>query len=45
MRKCEKELNKSKPHALVTDEDFERDGSELDSLEVKTGGNGPNETR
>ena len=45
IKKCEKELNKARPNAAVTDEDFERVGSDLDNLEVKTGGNGPHETR
>ena len=45
IKKCEKELSKARPNAAATDEDFERDGSDLDNLEVKTGGNGPHETR
>ena len=44
IKKCWKELSKTKANAEVTDEDFERDGSDLDNLEIKTGGNGPNET-
>lgn len=45
IKKCTKELSKTKANAEATDEDFDRDGSELDHLEIKTGENGPSEAK